>query len=384
LKSEIEGITAGVRARGLEWDKWDILASQAWPDIPVYWDLYLENFKSGVVGAGERYHLGPPMSERCSAFIATGSYTEGGEIVIAHNTWTDYGTGSYLNVIVDINPVKGHRMIMQSTGGTVWSGPDWIYNDEGLMLTETTIPGMYVYDPTGLPIFMRERLAMQYCDSIDEFLDVMLYRNDGAYANEWLIGDAETGEICSLQLGGEHYDLYRSFDDMIVSSNYPKGPGVRSETVFDYTDTETVPYWRYQRWLEIRDYYTSHPGLIDCELAMSFESDHHDMYTGTDEPSIRTLCGHGEADTNVPPITNWDGSPIDGPVPVGAIDGKVTCSSLVMDDMGMWGRFGHPCGTVFHASDFLEDHPEYTWQLPYLKDMPDNNGNPVPWTYFPQ
>jgi hypothetical protein len=124
LKAEVQGMANGVKARGLKWDKWDILAAQAWSDIGVYWDLYMSKDRSGVVGRGGKYVYGPSLSDRCSAFIATGSYTKNGEIVMAHNTWTDYGPGGYLNVIVDINPNKGHRIIMQSTGGSIWSGPD--------------------------------------------------------------------------------------------------------------------------------------------------------------------------------------------------------------------------------------------------------------------
>lgn len=43
----------------------------------------------------------------------------------------------------------------------------------------------------------------------------------------------------------------------------------------------------------------------------------------------------------------------------------------------MWGRWGHPCGTPFYAEEFLKEHPEYSWQLPYLRDLPTQ-----PWTFF--
>jgi hypothetical protein len=108
--------------------------------------------------------------------------------------------------------------------------------------------------------------------------------------------------------------------------------------------------------------------LIDCTVGEELLSDHKDMWTGEFEASSRTLCGHGEADTNAPYVR-----------PSGAYDGKVTCGSLVLSEMGMWGRWGHPCGTQFVASAFLAFHSEYAWQLPYLHDIPET---PVPWTYF--
>jgi len=369
MKLEIEGITAGVRAKGLQWDKWDILAFNSWADIDTYWDVW-ETGKGHPTGGHIPLQL---MEKGCSAFITTGSYTKDDEIVIGHNTWAGYAGDGYWNVIFDLKPDKGHRIVYQSTGGCIWSGQDWIYNDAGLMVCETTLPGMDVYNVKGIPLFVRVRYAMQYGSTIDDFIKILTYQNNGAYSNEWLIGDAKTGEICSLHLGCYAWDIERTFDGFIGSCNYPKGPGVRSETTYDWTIPWTTGYCRNQRWNELKAYYTANPSLIDCSVGMSFLSDHKDLWTNTFEASSRTLCGHGEAETNVPPQAK--------PRPSGAYDGKVTCSDLVLNEMGMWGRWGHPCGTPFIAEDFLALHPEYEWQLPYLHDIPDE-GIPVPWTYF--
>mgnify|MGYP001038564663 CR=1 FL=1 len=368
MKVEIEGIAAGVRAKGLDWDKWDILAFNSWADIDAYWDMWEEG-KGHPTGG----HI--PLKHRekgCSAFIATGSYTTTGEIVIGHDTWAGYAGDGYWNVIFDIEPEKGNRIIYQSTGGCIWSGQDWIYNDAGLMVCETTLPGMYTYDLKGIPVFVRERYAMQYGSTIDDFIEIMTYHNNGAYSNEWLIGDAKTGEICSLQLGCYVWDINRTYDSFITSCNYPKGEGVRSETHYDWNRPWTSGYSRNARWEQFEAYYTANPGLIDCEVGMEMLSDHYDTWTNEENASSRTLCGHCEAETNVLPYAH--------PRPSGAYDGKVTNSSMVMSEMGMWGRWGHPCGTPFIAEEFLALHPEYEWQLPYLQDLPIEG--PVPWTYF--
>lgn len=356
-KVEIQGIVAGLKAAGYNnWDVWDVVAFNAWADIDAYWDAYFEKV---------RLHSGhiplPKWEKGCSAFIATGSATSDGQIVIGHNTWAGYAGDSYWNVIFHLKPQKGHEILYQSTGGCIWSGQDWIMNNAGLLVCETTLPGMDVYNIEGIPIFVRIRYAMQYTDNIDDWLKIMTYKGNGAYANEWLIGDAKTGEICSLQLGCYHWDIERTFNGFIGSSNYPKGPGVRSETTYDWTDPTTSGYCRNVRWQQLREEYY---GEIDVEVGKLMLSDHCDVLLGIEEPSRRTLCGHGE----VSPPTYY---------PSGAYDGKVTSSSLAYPNLGMWGRWGHPCGTPFIVTDFLALHPEYSWQLPYLRDLPTYD-----WTLF--
>jgi hypothetical protein len=45
--------------------------------------------------------------------------------------------------------------------------------------------------------------------------------------------------------------------------------------------------------------------------------------------------------------------------------------------MSFVARAGHPCGADFLAGDFLERHPEFSWQKPLLHDMKAG-----PWTVF--
>jgi hypothetical protein len=156
-------------------------------------------------------------------------------------------------------------------------------------------------------------------------------------------------------------DIERTFNGFIGSSNYPKGPGVRSETTYDWTNPTTSGYCRNVRWQQLREEYY---GEIDVELGKVMLSDHYDVLLEIEAPSRRTLCGHGE----VSPPTYY---------PSGAYDGKVTSSSLAYPNLGMWGRWGHPCGTPFIVTDFLALHPEYSWQLPYLRDLPTYD-----WTLF--
>jgi hypothetical protein len=52
----------------------------------------------------------PPGNRRshCSAFIATGSATRDGRIVIGHESFTEFWNGQYFNVIVDLTPDEGY------------------------------------------------------------------------------------------------------------------------------------------------------------------------------------------------------------------------------------------------------------------------------------
>jgi hypothetical protein len=45
--------------------------------------------------------------------------------------------------------------------------------------------------------------------------------------------------------------------------------------------------------------------------------------------------------------------------------------------MDFMARIGHPCGVNFDAAKFLDQHPEFSWQSPVLRDMPVG-----PWTQF--
>jgi hypothetical protein len=51
--------------------------------------------------------------------------------------------------------------------------------------------------------------------------------------------------------------------------------------------------------------------------------------------------------------------------------------SAMAEKMSFVARAGHPCGADFLAEDFLERHPEFSWQKPLLHDMKAG-----PWTKF--
>ena len=282
-RAELQGIVAGLAARGVQLDLWDIVAANAWLEMDPYYLKWADKNSTR------------PTGEHCSAFVATGSYTRDGKPVIAHNNWTDYMTGSRWNVVFDITPEHGNHFIMDGMPGLIHSGDDFGINSAGLMITETTISQFHGFDPNGIAEFVRARKAMQYADSIDDFARIMKEGNNGGYANDWLIADRNTGEIASLELGLKHVNLWRTKDGYFAGSNFPVDPGlIRDETNFDVHDRSSSPNARHIRWDELLQ---ENKGRIDVTLGERFLADHFDTYQGKISPGERTLCGHVELST---------------------------------------------------------------------------------------
>src|SRR5246127_1129771 len=221
----------------------------------------------------------PPYSDRkhdsvmdhCSAFAATGPATRNGKMVIGHVTWWPLTLAEQTNVMLDIKPASGHRMLIQSYPGGIESGTDWYQNDAGIVLTETTIE-QTPFNAQGTPVAFRARAAIQYSSSIDEVVEHLGTRNNGLYTNEWIIGDAKTNEIAIYDLGTNHTRLWRSsknewFGDtpgFYWGDNNAKDLTVRLEDYPDpHGDAGYIPYVPYVRDLAWQDLYRKYRGQID-------------------------------------------------------------------------------------------------------------------------
>jgi hypothetical protein len=87
-QEEIEGIAEGVKARRPEtaYDRVDLTALNSRLELAWYYVPYLD--AKAMPGSGDNKAPGS-----CSAFIATGSATKDGRIVMAHNNWMEYILG---------------------------------------------------------------------------------------------------------------------------------------------------------------------------------------------------------------------------------------------------------------------------------------------------
>ncbi|MDH4198628.1 MAG: phospholipase B family protein [Candidatus Aminicenantes bacterium] len=363
-QEEIEGITAGLKARlpKTSYDRTDITALNGWIEIAWYYIPWLAD--QAQPGAGDN-----KAPSYCSAFIATGSYTADGKIVIAHNSWVEYIIGERWRVVADIVPAQGNRILMDCMPGYIHSGDDFVINSAGLVYTETTISQYKGFNEDGTPEFMRARKAAQYGTSIDDFIRIMSADNNGAYANDWLVGDTKTNEIARLELGLKNQRVWRTTDGYFVGSNFPSDEKViAEETTFDPNDPALSVLVRQARWEELMKEYK---GEIDVEDAKLFEGDHIDASTDAPAANANTLCGHVDTDPKGLPEFSWP--PF---FPGGSVQGKVTSAELAKE-MKLWARLGHPCGQDFRTEEFFKEHPEYAWQGKFLKDM-----KAQPWTLF--
>ncbi len=209
--------------------------------------------------------------DHCSAFAATGPATRDGKMVIGHVTWWPLTLAEQTNVMLDIKPAKGHRLIMQSYPGGIESGTDWYQNDVGMVLTETTIR-QSPFNIQGTPVAFRAREAIQYGGNVDEVVAQLGTRNNGLYTNEWLIGDGKNNEIAMYELGTARTKLWRSSknewfggtEGFYWGDNNAKDLEVRLEYVPDPQGApEYVPYTPYDRDTAWQDLYRKHRGQID-------------------------------------------------------------------------------------------------------------------------
>ena len=364
FQQELEGIAKGVQSEGVKLDVWDIVAMNGAIELPQYYVPWL-NKRTHAANAP---HILP--EGRCSAFIAAGSYTKDGKIVIAHNNWSSYAEGERWTVMFDIQPTHGHRILMDGAPGVITSQDDFGVNEAGLMITETTITQFEGWNPDGIPEFVRSRKALQYGASIDEYVSLIKEGNNGGYANDWLIGDRNTGEIAYLELGLKNTPLWRTKDGYFISSNFARDPAVlKTETPeFEPANLSSSPNARRLTWEKKM---AESKGQIDVTLAEQFLASHEDSFTGKVEADERTLCGH--VDTVKRGTPEWDWAPY---YPGGAVTGKVTDSDLAAH-LSLIARAGHPCGEDFIAAPFFAAHPQFGYLKPILKDMKAG-----PWTAF--
>ncbi|HEY6901578.1 MAG TPA: C45 family peptidase [Puia sp.] len=361
-QEELQGIADGLKAKGYNYDATDLVVLNANIELAQYYVPYL----------ADKAHPGSADNKapgNCSGFIATGSYTADGQIAIGHNNWTDYILGERWNVIADIVPAKGNRMMMDCMPGLIHSGDDFVVTSSGILITETTITGFKGFDEHGIPEFVRARKAAQYANSIDDFVRIMTKGNNGGYANDWLVGDTKTNEIARLELGLKNFKVWRTKDGIYTGSNFPSDPKlIAEETTFQTTDSTNSPNSRKRRWESLTNNYK---GKIDAETGKTIEGDTYNELTKAKEASRCVIAGR--VDTDPKGCPEWSWPPF---YPGGTVQGKVTTAALAKD-LKFWAHMGNPNGEDFLAAPFFQLHPEFQWQSKYLHDMKSN-----PWTLF--
>ncbi|SEG45370.1 Phospholipase B [Bryocella elongata] len=363
-KEELKGIAAGLKAHGSSLDLWDVVALNGVLEIGDYYIPTLNKKEN---------RPNPPAASapgKCSAFIATGSATKDGKIVIAHSNWSSYAEGERWTMMFDIQPQHGYRILMDGLPGVITSQDDFGVNASGIMMTETTLPMAAGFDKNGVAEFDRSRKALQYASSIDDYAAIMRKGNNGGYANSWLVGDRKTGEIAYLELGLRHTPLTRRKDGYFVSSNFAADPDLIRDDTPGFNPNDLSSSMNARR-VTGEQFMKTHYGKLDAQLAEAFLSDHYDSYEKKIDIGKRSLCGHEELSAEGEKV--WGNPPYS---PSGAVTGEVMDDTMAAN-MSMIVRAGHPCGDNFLAEPFFKAHPEFAWQKPILHDMKAG-----PWSQF--
>ncbi|MBI1850197.1 MAG: hypothetical protein HYR85_07615 [Planctomycetes bacterium] len=330
LRLEMKGIADGAAAHGAKWDKrpvdfLDVVTLNSWTEVMCL-EGALAVTPTGLEGRvfKQPYPGGPAPGrlDRCSAFAANGPATADGKIVFGHITMFGLYISRDFNVMIDVKPAKGHRVLMQGYPAAVQSGMDYYINDAGVLITETTID-QGPFDVSGTSEVSRIREAAQYGESIDDVARILREKNNGLYANEWLIGDVKTNEIAMLELGTYKTKLWRSSKDewpggtkgFYWGCNNTKDPDVRSEYVVDPIAGKPSsllfqPADRDLKWLEL---FRGHAGKIDLRF--------------------------GTLAFSTPPICSAH-----------SVDAKVTTTDMAKQMM-TWAYFGRPNGVTWEATD---------------------------------
>ncbi len=358
-RAELEGIVEGAKAAGVTSVSYDdLVAENASFELQGYWWPLAQKKMDGVDQIEK-----PKQS--CSSFIATGRMTKDGGIVLGHNTWFGY-IDAVFNVVIDIVPAQGHRILMQTKPGWIHSGTDFFLTDAGLVGSETTIGGFQHFTEKGVPEFVRMRRATQDAANIDEWCAIMKQGNNGGYANAWLIGDVNTNEIARLELGLKYVGFERTKDGFFIGSNIAENLQIlRLETNVNDGDIRLPSVARRVRWKQLMK---ENAGKIDVALGETMLADCHDTCLNVDAPSSRTLAGHSEVDPMLGPGTPFR--------PGGAFDSKVVDTAMAKQ-MRFAARWGSADGTAFDADKFLKEHAQFDWMAGLLKSRPVQ-----PWTEF--
>ncbi|WP_331116951.1 C45 family autoproteolytic acyltransferase/hydolase [Archangium sp.] len=309
---EMKGIAdgankAGVKFKDRELDVLDIAALNSAVDLGQLEDA---NKVSATPLSGRLFFKGEDEQGRagegdhCSSFVATKSATRDGQFIMGQLfMWNGY-TGVHWDVVLDVQPTKGHRFVMQTFPGGIHSGADWFINDAGIVIGETTV-GQTPFNPDGTPQSNRIRKAAQYASSIDEVAQILARQNNGLYTNDWTLADAKTDEGACFLLGTEKTKLWRTGS----KGKAAETPGNLKDFIWANNNT---------RDLEVRKEYVPNPQNAPVDLA--FNTWNRDI------AFQKYFEQHGKGGIDLDnAIRMLASSPINRPH---ACDGKVTTSEM--------------------------------------------------------
>jgi hypothetical protein len=261
---------------------------------------------------------------------------------------------------------------MQTSPAWIWSGTDFFITSKGIIGTETTIGGFLPYEKK-IPIGYRIRKAMQYGNSMDEYVKFLLDGNSGDYANSWLFGDIHKNEIMRIELGLKYHNVEKTKNGVFIGFNATYDPQIRN---IECSNQGFFDIRRHQgaRYVRLSDLMDEYKGKLNIEVAKQIIADHYDVYLKTENKCSRTVCSHYDLDPRE--YMSAPGRPVPF-APHGAVDGFVVDSTMARK-MIMCGRYGNSCGTPFIKKEYIKNNRQFEMFEPYLFDRPSQ-----PWVEIP-
>ena len=382
---EMEGIVEGINAANVG-VKTDIDEILAWNNYFLLTESWFAN-REGEDGKKAASHhgeggsrsrrsgtgIGTGSSERCSAFIATGKdYTSDGKIVCAHNNFSNFVDGQWARNVVDIKCDKGNRILYMGFVGWIWSGTDFWVTSAGILGTETTIGGFLPFE-NNYPISCRLRKAMQYGNTMDEYIETLLDGNSGDYANSYMFGDINTNEIMVFELGLKYHDIKRTKNGFFIGHNAAYNPQIRNLECGNsgYND---IRRHNCSRRVTLNDLIDKNKGKINIDVAKLILSNHFDPYLEKDNhPCSRTICAHYNKSPRKYMSQEYRPLPWQ---PRGSMDGNIIDSTLA-EKMSFELKYGSSCDVPFDADEHFKLHPQWIQYKPYIFSRPNQ-----PYTLF--
>ncbi len=365
LLDEMQGIADGISAKGYKTSLDEIIGWNSWIEISeCWWPTVQSNFTSYVPKKSSQ-------KEKCSAFIATGTATADGKIVISHSSFDNFWNVQWVNVILDVKPTEGFHFVMQTTPGYVASFSDFYISESGIVSLETALAGFNGFDVNKTPFYVRARNAIQYAKNIDEYVLILNNGNNGGNASTWLIGDINTNEIAQFQQGLVFQNLEKKKDGYFYGFNAAFDPRIRNLECNGegYNDVRRHTGSRRVRLPQLLEKYF---GEINIENAKKIMADHFDVYRKrSNRPAATTVCAHYDEDARYS-MSSPEATHPDPYTPAGATDCKMTTADLAKN-LTMIAIYGRPCARPFDAESFLKEHPQWNWQKGYLHSRPSKD-----------
>ena len=282
--TEMKGIADGAAEKGItifdrKIDLLDIVTINSYIDLSYATDAIV---RTPNAVTGKRFNTPeeqldmPDQLHKCSSFLANKSATTDGRVVFSQMfMWNGY-TGPHWNVITDVIPDKGNRLVYQTFPGGIHSGSDFYMNSKGIMMGETTV-SQTPFNIDGTPQSNRIRLAAQYANSIDDAVKYLSTKNNGMYTNDWLMADTKTDEIAIFCLGTYSSKLWRSSKnefygnqkDWYWSNNNPKALEIRKELIANSNNAPVDLTFRpWDRDMVFWKFYEEFKGKIDVKAGI--------------------------------------------------------------------------------------------------------------------